>query len=901
MPNVFHLRRLPQFVIRACVLGLTVAASPNVIAQRAPVSPRLSPDDAVARAMNSLRPARFGYHLEHPTHDVAFRVGGITMTPRRGPAWAWRLESITAGERVVASGESSVQPTSGAALVVRYDRGAVIEQYVPRRRSVEQQFVIPDPLDLEGADLTIAGRVSSPGAFAEEPTGWVWRGPDGAVRLGTVTVIDAEGAVLPATMTVTAGETAIVVDGAALANAAHPVTVDPEIGPNDFRISDMGPDGDVAFGATVTPMEVPVAAVAYNSTANEYLVVWAGDDNTAPLVDDEMEIFGQRIDATTGAATGPNDFRISDMGPDGDANFDAGEPSVAYDPMSDQYLVVWSGDDNTAPLVDNEFEIFGQRLTGTGTEIGPNDFRVSDMGADGDVTRGAFHPDVAVLPTWLEYLVVWSGDDSTGLLVDDEFEIFAQRINAPSGAEIGTDFRISDMGPDGSANFAALSPHVAANTTLNEFLAVWSGDDDSGGLVDDEFEIFGQRVAFGAQVGQNDFRISDMGPDGNPNFGAPGADAVFNPTASEYLVVWWGDDNNVPLVDNEFEIFGQRITPTGGEIGTNDFRISGLGPDGDTSFAAGNPAVIWDATNNEYFVVWFGADNAGALVAAEAEVWGQRLTAAGAEVGPNDVRLSDMGTDGNALVDALVPAVAFGTTPGSSLVVWWGDDDTAPLVDEEFEVYGQLFSATVAPPPPPPAPDLPGAPANLTAVVTGFNVTLNWNASTLLFPPPDRATATSYRLEVGSASGQTDLTTIQVGNVTALQATGPAGRYFAAVRGVNAVGEGPRSNEVAIDLPGGGPPPCGAPPTAPTGLTVNVVGRDVTLNWVVSFDCAPTSYVIEAGSATGQADLAVLNTVDATTSFFNPNTPPGTYFVRVRGRNASGDSGTSNEVIVIVP
>src|SRR5262249_12900822 len=36
------------------------------------------------------------------------------------------------------------------------------------------------------------------------------------------------------------------------------------------------------------------AAVAYGP-ANEYLVVWSGDDNTTPLVNDEFEIFGQRF------------------------------------------------------------------------------------------------------------------------------------------------------------------------------------------------------------------------------------------------------------------------------------------------------------------------------------------------------------------------------------------------------------------------------------------------------------------------------------------------------------------------------------------------------------------------------------------------------------------------------
>ena len=141
---------------------------------------------------------------------------------------------------------------------------------------------------------------------------------------------------------------------------------------------------------------------------------------------------------------------------------------------------------------------------------------------------------------------------------------------------------------------------------------------------------------------------------------------------------------------------------------------------------------------------------------------------------------------------------------------------------------------------------------------------------------------------------------IPVPNTTSLLATGPAGTYYVAVRGVNAAGQGPRSNEVVVTLPGGAPP-CGAPPSAPTGLGATVVGATVTLTWSASFGCAPTSYVVEAGSAAGLANLAVLDTGNTTTTFVNPGTPSGTYFVRVKGRNASGTSGPSNEIVVLVP
>jgi hypothetical protein len=143
----------------------------------------------------------------------------------------------------------------------------------------------------------------------------------------------------------------------------------------------------------------------------------------------QYEIFGQRLTAA-GAETGTNDFRMSDMGPDDSTTYSAVSPAVASDPDG-EYLVVWHGDDT----VDSEFEIWGQRLSATGTEVGDNDFRVSQMGPDGDPAYEGARPALAVEPTPGQFLAVWDGDDA----VNNEYEIYGRRLGLPAPILVGTD------------------------------------------------------------------------------------------------------------------------------------------------------------------------------------------------------------------------------------------------------------------------------------------------------------------------------------------------------------------------------------------------------------------------------------------------------------------------------
>jgi hypothetical protein len=213
---------------------------------------------------------------------------------------------------------------------------------------------------------------------------------------------------------------------------------------------------------------------------------------------------------------------------------------------------------------------------------------------------------------------------------------------------------------------------------------------------------------------------------------------------------------------------------------------------------------------------------------------------------------------------------------GSNVLIGALSDDVGSSVDQG-SVYPFIEPA-------PPGPQAPAPPTNLTASVLGPTITLAWNPS---------AGATSYRLRAGSSAGASNVFDGDIGNLIGLTAVAGAGTYFVRVHAVGPGGESGPSNEVRIDVGGGCPAPL-----PPTGLQANVIGSTVILTWNAA--AGATSYVIEAGSAPNASNLANFDTGNAATNFTALQVPAGLYFVRVRGRNACGTDGASNEIAVIV-
>jgi hypothetical protein len=151
----------------------------------------------------------------------------------------------------------------------------------------------------------------------------------------------------------------------------------------------------------------------------------------------------------------------------------------------------------------------------------------------------------------------------------------------------------------------------------------------------------------------------------------------------------------------------------------------------------------------------------------------------------------------------------------------------------------------------------------------------------------------SYVLEVGFAAGQTALSLPLTQRSFTFEPV-PNGVYFLRVRARNGAQVSPPSSEAMIVVGA-----VASPPEAPRNLTHSITGSTLTLTWAAPFFGTPTSYIVEAGFESGATSISIDTGSSATSATFT-SVPAGTYYVRVRARNAQGVSIPSNERVVTV-
>jgi predicted phage tail protein len=162
--------------------------------------------------------------------------------------------------------------------------------------------------------------------------------------------------------------------------------------------------------------------------------------------------------------------------------------------------------------------------------------------------------------------------------------------------------------------------------------------------------------------------------------------------------------------------------------------------------------------------------------------------------------------------------------------------------------------------------------------------------------PVDPTGVTGYLIEAGTQHDRTDIGTIPTSSLSLTTAPIPEGTYFVRVRSVTATGAGSASNEVVVHV--GTAQQCTAPPAAPR-FVANVTGSFVELSWSPGVGDAPTSYVLDVGSAPGRRDIVSMP-LGADITTFTAAVQAGTYSLRLSAVNACGASAWGSDTSITV-
>ena len=290
--------------------------------------------------------------------------------------------------------------------------------------------------------------------------------------------------------------------------------------------------------------------------------------------------------------------------------------SVAYDAFNKKFVVVWDIFNGST----SDQDIQGQLVNPDGTLDGWN-FTVSNQTAVKESRPAITYDD-----TGQQTLVVWNDE----FLPTNEKDVLgrffvkdiAQGAAAfPVGAEIGN---------------AQADPGVAFDSVNNRFLVVWADERNSGTA---GIEIYGQVINSDRTFNGGNFSITEnrAGDQGYPT-------ATFNPSAKQFLVVW--EDSQSGNVD----IYGRLVNYNGNLAGTS-FPIS------NTAAVQGSASVAFHPLARRFLAVWQDSRD----VSAGWNIYGQWLKEDGALLGSNFPII-------NANNDQNYPKVAYG--PGNFLAVY---------------------------------------------------------------------------------------------------------------------------------------------------------------------------------------------------------------------------------------
>ena len=344
-------------------------------------------------------------------------------------------------------------------------------------------------------------------------------------------------------------------------------------------------------------------SVAYNWKRDEYLVVW---HTTWSL--GTRDIRAQRVSGQGKLLGDP--FIIYE-----NPTKDSAQPSVAYDPIHDRYLVVWIYD----RFGDgSDWNIYGRFVPWNGPSAAYYDFPICTWSSSQYSPRVVYNQN----PAWSEFLVVWSNETMGAVPA----YISGRRVFADaSGFPPGDGFTIASD-PGLTDNY--VNADVAYNVARNEYLVVYSKDQYDimatrlqangnvlgGGIVPiatwpdpeqfpavaachtaDQYFVAWHSIQAGPQYSvygrfvDGDGSVADVLEIARTTVYERMPDVAANPGGRQYLVVWEQQYTN-----GSYGIWGRLLSAN--KTHGDKFPIVGPGDRWDPAVAAGAPRylVAWE-------------------------------------------------------------------------------------------------------------------------------------------------------------------------------------------------------------------------------------------------------------------------------------------------------------------
>lgn len=418
-----------------------------------------------------------------------------------------------------------------------------------------------------------------------------------------------------------------------------------------FAITNNGPSGN-------TSSDVYDPKVVFNKVANEYFVVYRADrlsGMSGGFNLSEIEVYGQRISPSGtvigGATTGA--VRISQMGPDGNTDYNTGGHNVTYNTTNGEYMVVWN-----APSVANDRrEIYGQRLNSSGVLIGGlgNEAQLSSIStADIDANL----PSITYNMDDNEYFLAYYADAPN----NNDNNIYSQRVTN-TGVLTGSRLQVTNVATSYDADY----PNVIYNKASTEYFVIFKSDFVTEG----EMEIYGQRINTNNSLNGSRIQLSFTGTAADGEEAGSYSAIAYNDNTNQILVMFQAEEPGSSAND----IYATTLSATNYALLETQSRVSDMGnTNGDATYLAQKPFAAFNNNASKFLIVWEGDDEAPNGADGEDEIYGQFWQA------PPTGLIAEINVEGNSedILDGdVTPSTLDNTDFGS----------TSTSVVKTFEIY----------------------------------------------------------------------------------------------------------------------------------------------------------------------------------------------------------------------